>query len=137
MVNLVIVSHCMQLADGARELACSMADGVVKITAVGGAMNDDGSYRLGTDPMRIYDAVNEIWEPDGVLLLVDLGSSVLSAEMALDMLPDEISQCCLVSNAPLVEGAVVAALEASLSHPLDVVNQAAEGVCGFDKVTRD
>jgi len=137
MVNLVIVSHCLQLAEGVKELACSMSGDAIKITAVGGVMNDDGSYRLGTDAMRIHDAVNDTWEPDGVLLLVDLGSSVLSAEMALDMLPDEISQRCLVSNAPLVEGAVVAALEASLSQSLDAVNQAAERACSFDKVTRD
>lgn len=137
MVNLVIVSHCLQLAAGAKELACSMAGNAIKIAAVGGVMNEDGSYRLGTDAIRIYDAIHDIWEPDGVLLLVDLGSSVLSAELAIDMLPDEMRAGCLVSNAPLVEGAVVAALEASVSQPLEAVNRAAEGASSFDKVTRD
>ena len=137
MVNLVIVSHCRRLAEGVKELADSMANSAIKIAAVGGVMNDDGSYRLGTDAIRIGEAVREVWDPDGVLLLVDLGSAVLSAELALDMLPDEISDRCRISNAPLVEGAVVAALEASVAHPLDIVNQMAESACKFNKVMRD
>lgn len=137
MVNLVIVSHSLQLADGVKELACSMASDAIRIRAVGGVMNGDGSFRLGTDAIRILDAINEIWEPDGVLLLVDLGSSVLSAQLAIDMLPEEMGARCLISNAPLVEGAVVAALEASVSQPLDAVNRAAEDVRSFDKVMQD
>ena len=137
MVNLVIVSHCRRLADGVKELADSMANGAIQIAAVGGVMNDDGSDRLGTDAVRIGEAVREVWTPDGILLLVDLGSAVLSAELALDMLPDEISDRCLISNAPLVEGAVVAALEASVAHSLEIVNQMAEAACNFNKVMRD
>ncbi len=137
MVNLVIVSHCRGLADGVKELADSMANGAISIAAVGGVLSDDGGYRLGTDAVRIGEAVREVWNPDGVLLLVDLGSAVLSAELALDMLPDEISDHCLISNAPLVEGAVVAALEASVDHSLTVVNQMAEAACKFNKVMRD
>lgn len=137
MVNLVIVSHCRRLADGVKELADSMANGAIQIVAVGGVMNDDGSDRLGTDAVRIGEAVREVWNPDGVLLLVDLGSAVLSAELALDMLPGEISDRCLISNAPLVEGAVVAALEASVAHSLEIVNQMAEAACKFNKVMRD
>jgi dihydroxyacetone kinase DhaKLM complex PTS-EIIA-like component DhaM len=67
---------------------------------------------------------------------VDLGSAVLSAELALEILPEEISARCLISNAPLVEGAVIAALEASLGHTLAEVNAAAEGVAHLPKVFR-
>ena len=137
MVNLVIVSHCTKLADGVKEMADSMADHAVQIRAVGGVENLDGSFRLGTDAVRISEAIQEIWSEAGVLLLVDLGSAVLSAKLALDLLPEEMGQRCLISNAPLVEGAVVAALEASLDHSLTAVNQAAEAASDFEKVTRD
>ncbi len=71
-----------------------------------------------------------------MLILVDLGSAILSAETALELLPDEQRERCLISNAPLVEGAVVAALEASLGHSLEDVNRAAEAVRNLDKVLR-
>jgi dihydroxyacetone kinase phosphotransfer subunit len=140
MVNLVIVSHCAKLAEGVKELAESMTaigDSTdVQIAAVGGILADDGSYRLGTDALRICEAINLVWDEDGVLLLVDLGSAVLSAQLALDLLPEEIKESCLISNAPLVEGALVAALEASVGHSLEAVNKAAEDAGAFSKVTR-
>ena len=140
MVNLVIVSHCAKLADGVKELAESMTDvgagDQTKIVAVGGILADDGTYRLGTDALRICEAINTVWTEDGVLLLVDLGSAVLSAKLALELLPEEIRARCLISNAPLVEGALVAALEASLGHSLEAVNRAAEDAGSFPKVTR-
>ncbi len=71
-----------------------------------------------------------------MLILVDLGSAILSAETALELLPDEQRERCLISNTPLVEGAVVAALEASLGHSLEDVNRAAEAVRNLDKVLR-
>lgn len=107
----------------------------VSITAVGGII-EDGEYRIGTDALRIMDAIQQNWNPDGVLLLVDLGSAVLSAETAIELLPEEMRASCLVSNAPLVEGAVVAALEASLQHNLQQVNEAAEATRELDKVSR-
>lgn len=137
MVNLVIVSHCRRLADGVKELAEQMAGPEVEVAAVGGIAGEDGGgWLLGTDAAAIAEAVQSVWTLEGVLLLVDLGSAVLSAEQALELLPAEMQARCLISNAPLVEGAVIAALEASLHHPLDVVNQAAEAARHFDKVLR-
>ena len=72
--------------------------------------------------------VNEYW-------LVDLGSAVLNTEMALEFLPPEMAVRCQISNAPLVEGAITAALEASLGHDLDTVNQAAESAAHIQKVS--
>ena len=92
----------------------------VPIIAVGGIF-DDGEYRMGTDALRIVDAIQQHWSPDGVLLLVDLGSAVLSAETAIEFLPEDMQDVCLISNAPLVEGAVIAALEAV--RGLDKVNR--------------
>jgi PTS hybrid protein len=96
-----------------------------------------GAAVLGTDAAQIAAAIERCWTPAGVLILVDLGSAVLSAETALDLLPPAMQASCLISNAPLVEGAVVAALEASLAHSLAVVNQAAETACHLPKILRE
>lgn len=136
MVNLVIVSHCHELAVGVKELADQMANRQIEIAAVGGVVVDELPPALGTDATRISQAVSDVWSPDGVLVLVDLGSAILSAELALEMLPERQQERCLISNAPLVEGAVIAALEASVNHRLDVVNEAAEAACNYPKIDR-
>ena len=136
MVSLVIVSHCHQIAHGVKELADQMANGQIEIIAVGGIVVDGNAPILGTDAIRISEAIESAWTPDGVLLLVDLGSAILSTSLALDMLPDNMQETCLISNAPLVEGAVIAALEASINHPLELVNQAAEAASQYTKVNR-
>lgn len=136
MISLILVSHCRDIALGVLELAAEMTQTPISITAVGGIADDSGNYRIGTDAISIVDAIQEHWSPDGVLILVDLGSAVLSAETAIEFLPEEMQSTCLISNAPLVEGAVIAALEASLQHSLQDVNQAAEAVRTLDKVVR-
>lgn len=132
MVNLVIVSHSRQLALGAREIALQMAGSEVTIGAVGG-LDEGDDYVLGTDAVQIAAAVQENWCEEGVLLLVDMGSAVMSAEQALEFLPPEMAARCLISNAPLVEGAIVAALEAGMGRSLEEVNAAAETACVLPK----
>lgn len=136
MISLVLVSHCRDIAQGVLQLATEMTQTPVPMAAVGGIKDEDGQYRIGTDALSIADAIQRNWSPDGVLVLVDLGSAVLSAETAIEFLPAEIQAVCLISNAPLVEGAVIAALEASLQHNLEDVNNAAEAVRDLNKVTR-
>ncbi len=133
-VNLVIISHSAQLAEGVCEIAQQMAGDGVQIAAVGGLRTDDGVSVLGTDPLRIAEAVRRLWTPAGVLLLVDMGSAVLSAEEGLALLPPGQQPCCRISNAPLVEGAIVAAVEAGLGHTLEQVNAAAEAASTLRKV---
>ncbi len=133
-VNLVIISHSALLADGVCEIAQQMAGDTVTIAAVGGMQDEDGHMVLGTDPLRIAEALRSLWTPAGVLLLVDMGSAVLSAEVALAMLPATQLPCCRISNAPLVEGAIVAAVEAGLGHTLEQVNAAAEASATLRKV---
>jgi dihydroxyacetone kinase DhaKLM complex PTS-EIIA-like component DhaM len=111
-----------------------MAGDDVAIAAVGGLRTAEGVNVLGTDPLRIADAVRRLWSPAGVLLLVDMGSAVLSAEEGLAMLPPGQQLCCRISNAPLVEGAIVAAVEAGLGHTLERVNSAAEAASTLRKV---
>jgi len=129
-VSLVLVSHSQQLAEGARELAAQMTQGKVKIAVAGGTA--DG--RLGTDANAIVAAIQEVRGADGVLILVDLGSAVLSTQMAIEQLPDGEGRV-LLSNAPFVEGAVIAAVEASIESDLDSVAAAALGAREMEKVT--
>ncbi len=87
--------------------------------------------------MAVLQALQKAWSPDGVLILADLGSAILSAETALEMLPSARQGHYRISNAPLVEGAIVAALEASLGESLETVNAAAEATRDLIKVTAD
>src|SRR5436309_858512 len=121
-VGLVIVSHSSQLAAGVAELAGQMAQNKVSIAAAGGAIDDI----LGTSVDKILEAIQAVDNPDGVLVLLDLGSAILSTEMALEMLDSEQQQHIMLSFAPLVEGAVAAAVEAALGRTLAQVKQAAE-----------
>lgn len=131
-VGLVIVSHSRQLAEGVKEIAEQMTNSAVTIVPVGGAV--DGS--LGTNVEAIARGLLQADSGDGVLVLMDLGSAVLSAETALEMLDEAAQGRVRLSNAPIVEGAVVAAVEASIGHTLDQVAQAAEDARDMTKVTR-
>jgi phosphoenolpyruvate---glycerone phosphotransferase subunit DhaM len=126
VVGLVIVSHSAKIAAGVKELADQMTQGNVPIAAAGGAF--DGS--LGTSVDLIRSAVEQVASDDGVLMLVDLGSAVMSAETAIEGL----GVSCRISNAPLVEGAVFAAVEASINSPIDQVAAAAENARNLSKI---
>jgi phosphocarrier protein FPr len=132
VIGLVIVSHSAKLAEGVQELAAQMAGDQVGISQAGGISDDYET--LGTDVHKILSAIEEVWCEDGVLLLMDVGGAVMSAEMALEMLPEARRRNCLLSNAPLVEGAIVAALHASLGEPLQAVNAQAEAALSASKL---
>src|SRR6266536_4509604 len=129
-VGLVIVSHSSRLADGVAELARQMVQGKTPIAAAGGAIDDI----LGTSADKILAAIQSVDGPDGVLVLLDLGSAILSAELALELLSDEQRARVCLSYAPLVEGAVAAALEASLGRTLAQVQQVAEQTANVDQL---
>ena len=120
-VGLVIVSHSAQLAKGVAELAGQMAQGKVAIAVAGGTLDGD----LGTSVEKIVEALNQVDGPDGVLVLLDLGSAVMATEMAVEALAKEQQQRVVISPAPLVEGTVVAAVEASIGNSLQEVAEAA------------
>jgi phosphocarrier protein FPr len=124
-VGLVLVSHSAQLAEGAAELAQAMAGEEVRIVAAGGMAPPETA--LGTDAVRVAAAIEEAWSERGVLVLMDLGSALLSAEMAVELLPEEHRKRVLLSAAPLVEGAVAAAVMSRLGEPLERVAREAIG----------
>jgi PTS hybrid protein len=129
-VGLVVVSHSAKVAQGTVELASQMAEGV-RIRAAGGT--DDGG--IGTDATLIAEAIAAADDGDGVLVLVDLGSAVLSAQLAIDELIDpELRPRVRIGEAPLVEGTVVGAIQASTGMDLDQVDQAARGAATMTKV---
>ena len=120
MVSLVLVSHSASLAAALQELALQMASGSVPIAIAGGI--DDPQQALGTDALRIQQAIESVYSEDGVLVLMDLGSAVLSAETALEFLPDYMKNKIRLCPAPLVEAAVVAAIHAQAGADLDRVD---------------
>ena len=128
MVGMVIVSHSSKIAEGVCELALQMASDYEKMIPAGGL--EDGA--LGTDPMRILDALRSANDGDGVAVLVDLGSGIMSAETAIELLDGEFP--ARIADAPLVEGAVAAVIEASTGASLEEVIQAAESARGEEKL---
>ena len=120
MVGNVIVSHSWKIAEGVRDLALQMAPGFDLIKAAGGM--EDGE--IGTDAMRIMEAIQEVDQGDGVVVLCDLGSAIMSTEAAIEMLDGAVN--ARIADTPVVEGAIVAAVEASGGENLDDVIRSAE-----------
>lgn len=121
-VALLIVSHSPDVARGVADLARQMADDDVPIAWAGG----DPGGGFGTDLAKIRAALDQIWRPAGVAVLVDLGGAETNSEMAVEMLPPDRRARVAICNAPLVEGAIMAAAEAASGGNLDEVRRAAE-----------
>jgi phosphocarrier protein FPr len=130
MVSIVIVSHNHLLAEGLKQLALEMTRDGVKIATAGGV--DEAT--MGTNAERIYQAIQEVYTTDGVLILFDLGGALFSTQMAIEMLPAERRKGIKLSRAPIVEGTLVAVVEASLGHNLEEVNAAAEAAQHVEKI---
>jgi PTS hybrid protein len=126
MVGIVLVSHSPELAAGLAELAGQMAGPEVEIEAAGGG--PDG--RLGTDGDRVRDAIRHADRGDGVVVLGDLGSAILTIRHVLEGMNGSVR----LADAPLVEGAVAAAVVASAGLALDEVAKAAEEARGANKL---
>ena len=122
MVGIVLISHSTSLAEGAAELVGQIA-GSARVVPAGGT--DDG--RLGTSTERIASAIAAADTGDGVLLLPDMGSSVLSAlSLLADLDPQQDGKQIRLADTPFVEGAVAAAVAASAGLDLATVARAAE-----------
>lgn len=121
-VGIVLISHSRALAEGAADVAGQVSAGVVRIVGIGGT--EDG--RLGTSADALVAAVEKVSGGAGVLVIPDLGSSVLTARAFLAEDGDRGAGVRL-ADAPFVEGAVSAAVAASTGAALDDVLAAAEG----------
>ena len=125
MVGIVVVSHSAELAGGVVELASAMGGPEVPIEPAGGLAEPPGA--IGTDAMLVKSAIEAAHADGGVLVLMDLGSALLSAEMAAEMVEAEDGGDVLLCEAPLVEGAVAAAATARGGASLEAVAKEARG----------
>ena len=121
-VGIVIVSHSPDVAKGAADMVRQMVGSEVPLGFCGG--NPDGG--LGTSVEKILAAIDAAWSDDGVAILVDLGGAETNSEMAIEMLPEERQGKIVICNAPVVEGAVMAATEAWGGGTLAEVKRTAE-----------
>ncbi|AJQ29266.1 dihydroxyacetone kinase phosphoryl donor subunit DhaM [Pelosinus fermentans] len=129
MVGVVIVSHSQKVAEGIREMALQMSAPEQKIIAAGG-MADGG---IGTDAFQVSEAIISANTGDGVAVMVDLGSAVLSTETAFEFLDEELRAKVQIADAPILEGAISAVVEASLGSALAAVIATAEGARTLNK----
>jgi dihydroxyacetone kinase phosphotransfer subunit len=127
LVGIVLVSHSSELARGLADLASQVAGPEVRIEAAGGG--PEGT--LGPSGEVVRSAIDRADSGDGVVVLADLGSSILTVRHLLDGLPNGHVR---LADAPLVEGAVAAAVTSSAGQSLEVVLQAAEEARGARKL---
>ena len=121
-VGIVIVSHSLDVARGTAQMVRQMVGDEVPLAFCGG----DPSGGLGTSVEAIMVAIDAAWSEKGVAILVDLGGAETNSEMAIELQPSERRGLIVVCNAPIVEGAVMAATEASGGASLDAVKRTAE-----------
>jgi len=131
MIGIVLVSHSHKLADGLKDLMLQMSQGKGIVSAAGGM--EDGE--LGTSFAKVLAAIESTYQPDGVLVLIDLGSAELTARLAIEALPPDQRCKVHISPAPLVEGALAAVIAAASGESLESVNRAAVSVLGTPKFT--
>jgi phosphoenolpyruvate---glycerone phosphotransferase subunit DhaM len=121
-VGIVIVSHSPKIAEGAADMVRQMVGDSVPLAWTGG--NPEGG--LGTDVALIVEAIRRAWSDAGVAVLVDLGGAESNSEVAIGMLEPGRRDRVVICEAPVVEGAVMAATEASGGATLDAVRRTAE-----------
>lgn len=109
MISFLLVSHSKKITDGLKEMIDEMSLNKDNITTFSIGGTKDG--RLGTDPIAIYEAIEMRKMDDAILIFTDLGSAVLSSEIAVDMIDDELKQKVHIVDCALVEGAFIAAVQ--------------------------
>ncbi|WP_229424193.1 phosphoenolpyruvate--protein phosphotransferase [Moorena producens] len=119
MIGIVIISHSAKLAAGVKELAEQMVQTSVPIAYAAGI--DDPENPFGTDVLQVQAAIESVYSDAGVVVLMDLGSAVLSAEMALEFLDEDQKPKVRLCEAPLVEGAIAAVVQAAAGGDIDQV----------------
>ena len=134
MVGLVLISHSGTLVEGLREMVAQVAGDDVHVGTAGGT--EDG--RLGTSAPQIAAAIRQTLDAgaDDALVLLDLGSAALSLELALEEFDPADRARVRITEAPLVEGAILAAVQASIGGSIDDVAAAAEGAATMAKLPR-
>lgn len=120
-VGIVLVSHSNNLVIGLQELLVQLQHNVPLATAGG---TDDGE--IGTSAKKIKEAIEQVYSERGVLLLFDLGSALINAEIAIEWLGEEKKAKVKIADAPLVEGAYAAVVLSGCGGSLEEVLDAAQ-----------
>lgn len=128
--GFVLVSHSERLADGLVEILQEMNDGSVVLEAAGGT----GDGHVGTNAVRIMEAVEKLGDCKDILIFADLGSSILSSEMALEMVDEEIAKKARLVDAPLVEGSFLAVVNAANASSAEELAASAEEARNWKKL---
>ena len=115
--GFVLVSHSEKLADGLKDMLEEMNGGDAEIRSAGGT----GDGRIGTNAVRIMEAIEDLSDCDGILCYCDLGSSVLSTETAFDMIDEDLAKKTSLVNCPLVEGAFLGVVQAPSAQSVDEI----------------
>lgn len=123
-VGILVVSHSPKVAEGTVDMVRQMVGDEVRCHGVGGTA--DGG--LGVDAAAILAGIEAVWSAKGVAILVDLGGAEMNSEMAIEMLDETKRPLVRICAAPIVEGAVIAATEASGGSPLEQVVAEAEAL---------
>ena len=129
MVGIVIVSHSWKIAEGIKDLTDQIA-GTHKGIICAGGMEDK---EIGTDAVRISEAIKAADDGDGVVVLADIGSGIMSAETAIELLEDEDIDVRL-ADAPVVEGTIAAAVTAVCGSNIEDVIADAEQTRTVNKI---
>lgn len=116
--SLLLLSHSKKITDGLKKMIEQMqTSNDVSIYSLGGTVDNE----IGSDPTKVVDAVNEAGQEDWFLVFADIGSAILNAEMAQDMLEEDQQERYYLVEAPLVEGAFAAAITASTTSDVQQV----------------
>lgn len=128
MIGIVVVSHSSKVAEGICDMVQQISSrGGEKLPIYPAGGNAQGG--LGTDPQRVLEAIKKADQGEGVVVLADLGSAVISSQAAISMLDEPLRSRVRIADAPVLEGAIGAGVEAASDDvsSLDLVVSTAEG----------
>jgi dihydroxyacetone kinase, phosphotransfer subunit len=125
-VSLVLISHSYEIVSGLKKLL-NQVQPEVSVAIAGGGEGD-----IGTNALDIKEAIESVYSEKGVVVLFDLGSALINAEMAIEML--ENNENIIIADAPLVEGAYAAVVEAGLGSSIEEVVRAGESAKELVKI---
>jgi len=129
-IGMILISHSENIALGLKDLVNEMNDGSVTVVAAGGT--SDG--RIGTSAIKIQEAIESLEDCDHLLIYADLGSSILSAETALDLVDEDLADRCRIVDCPIVEGALSGMVIAAGSGDVEAAVKASEDTRGTRKL---
>lgn len=128
MVGIVIVSHSTKIAEGIQDLIAQMVADNVPLAMAAGLDGPDET--IGTDPIQVLHAIEAVFSSEGVVVLMDIGSALMSAETALEFLPSEKRAMVVLCEAPIIEGGLAAAVTAAAGGSIEQVIEAARNALG-------